>query len=146
VPPAKRSGPTPVARKPAGKGRPKAPPPGEPAPEATRDQILTHAARLFRHHGYAATTLREIADAAGIKAGSIYYHFGSKDDILGEVLDAGIDAVMSAVRERIAALPVRKIGRPSDVANAVVFFASPVAAGHVTGQVLSVSGGYSMVG
>jgi NAD(P)-dependent dehydrogenase (short-subunit alcohol dehydrogenase family) len=49
--------------------------------------------------------------------------------------------------EKIAkALPLRKIGRPSDVANAVVFFASPVAAGHVTGQVLSVSGGYSMVG
>jgi AcrR family transcriptional regulator len=102
---AKRFEPTPVARKPAAKGRPKAKAPSESAPEATRDQILTHAARLFRHHGYAATTLREIADAAGIKAGSIYYHFGSKDDILGEVLDAGIDAVMSAVQERIAALP-----------------------------------------
>jgi len=76
-----------------------------PAIEATRDQILTHAARLFRHHGYAATTLRQIADAAGIKAGSIYYHFGSKDEILGVVLDAGIDAVTNAVRERIAALP-----------------------------------------
>ena len=49
--------------------------------------------------------------------------------------------------EKIAkALPLRKIGRPSDIANAVVFFASPIAAGHVTGQVLSVSGGYSMVG
>ena len=49
--------------------------------------------------------------------------------------------------ERIAkSLPLRKIGRPSDIANAVVFFASPVASGHVTGQVLSVSGGYSMVG
>ena len=32
------------------------------------------------------------------------------------------------------------------IANAVVFFASPLAAGHVTGQVLSVSGGYSMIG
>jgi AcrR family transcriptional regulator len=74
-------------------------------PEATRDQILQHAARLFRHQGYAATTLRQIADAAGIKAGSIYYHFGSKDEILGVVLDAGIDAVMTAVTTRIAALP-----------------------------------------
>lgn len=42
-------------------------------------------------------------------------------------------------------LPLRKLGRPRDVANAVVFLASP-AAGHITGQVLSVSGGYSMVG
>ena len=97
--------PAPAGRQPSAKGRPKAAPPGAPPPEATRDQILTHAARLFRHHGYAATTLRQIADAAGIKAGSIYYHFGSKDEILGEVLDAGIDAVMTAVQERIAALP-----------------------------------------
>ena len=49
--------------------------------------------------------------------------------------------------EKIAkVLPLRKVGRPDDIAHAVVFFASPVAAGHVTGQVLSVSGGYSMVG
>jgi AcrR family transcriptional regulator len=78
-----------------------------PAREATRDQILVHAARLFRHQGYAATTLRQIAEAAGIKAGSIYYHFGSKDEILGVVLDAGIDAVMTAVKSRIAALPAK---------------------------------------
>jgi AcrR family transcriptional regulator len=81
----------------------------EPAPaavpEATRDQILAEAARLFRQQGYAATTLRQIADAAGIKAGSIYYHFGSKDEILGVVLDAGIESVTSAVKSRIAALP-----------------------------------------
>lgn len=43
------------------------------------------------------------------------------------------------------ALPLRKVGRPQDVANAVVFLAS-AKAGHVTGQVLSVSGGYSMIG
>ncbi|MBI3992648.1 MAG: SDR family oxidoreductase [Candidatus Lambdaproteobacteria bacterium] len=44
------------------------------------------------------------------------------------------------------ALPLRKIGRPKDIANAVLFLASDNVAGHVTGQVLSVSGGYSMVG
>ena len=42
-------------------------------------------------------------------------------------------------------LPLKKVGRPEDVAGAVVFLASE-AAGHVTGQVLSVSGGYSMIG
>lgn len=75
------------------------------ATEATRDQILAQAARLFREHGYAATTLRQIADAAGIKAGSIYYHFDSKQEILGVMLDAGIRAVTEAVAMRIAALP-----------------------------------------
>jgi AcrR family transcriptional regulator len=72
---------------------------------ATRERILLEAARLFRHHGYTATTLREIADAASIKAGSIYYHFASKEEILGEVLDKGIQAVSDAVGERIEALP-----------------------------------------
>ena len=48
--------------------------------------------------------------------------------------------------EKIAkALPLRKVGRPQDIANAVVFLASGKA-GHITGQVLSVSGGYSMIG
>jgi AcrR family transcriptional regulator len=60
----------------------------------SRAQILAAAARLFREQGYAATTLRQIAAAAGIQAGSIYYHFASKDDILIEVLDAGIAAVL----------------------------------------------------
>ncbi|MBI3992754.1 MAG: SDR family oxidoreductase [Candidatus Lambdaproteobacteria bacterium] len=44
------------------------------------------------------------------------------------------------------AYPLKKIGKPQDLANAIVFLASGKAAGHITGQVLSVSGGYSMVG
>jgi 2-hydroxycyclohexanecarboxyl-CoA dehydrogenase len=43
-------------------------------------------------------------------------------------------------------LPLRKVGRPQDIANAVAFLASTKVAGHITGQVLSVSGGYSMIG
>lgn len=75
------------------------------ADTATRQRILLEAARLFRHHGYAATTLREVADASNIKAGSIYYHFESKEQILGEVLDKGIMVVSDAVHERVDALP-----------------------------------------
>lgn len=78
---------------------------------ATRERILLEAARLFRHHGYAATTLREVADASGIKAGSIYYHFESKDQILGEVLDKGIQVVADAVKQRVDALPAEATAR-----------------------------------
>ncbi len=84
--------------------KPRDPSSAPPRADATREQILAEAARLFRHQGYAATTLRQVADAAGIKAGSIYYHFDSKDQILGEVLDKGIELVMQAVRQRIDAL------------------------------------------
>ena len=57
--------------------------------ERTREGILSAAARLFRYEGYHATTMRDIAQEAGIEAGSIYYHFQSKDQILSDVLDLG---------------------------------------------------------
>lgn len=72
----------------------------------TRDRILLTAARLFRYNGFATTSLREIAKAAGITAGSIYNHFASKDEILDEVLRLGVEKVAAAVRARVAALPV----------------------------------------
>lgn len=76
-----------------------------PKVDGTRDEILAAAARLFRYQGYAATTLREIADAANIKAGSIYYHFASKEEILGEVLDTGMKMVTDALRSKLDSLP-----------------------------------------
>jgi AcrR family transcriptional regulator len=76
-----------------------------PLPAPTRGQILAAAARLFGQQGFASTTLRQIAEAAGIKAGSIYYHFEGKDEIAACVLDAGIEALAAAVRERMAGLP-----------------------------------------
>lgn len=70
-----------------------------------REQILAVAARQFSEVGYATTTLRTIADAAGIKAGSIYYHFQGKDEIAAGVLDAGIESISAAVHARLDALP-----------------------------------------
>jgi AcrR family transcriptional regulator len=81
------------------------------AAELTREQVLKAAASLFKRQGYAATTLRQIADAAGIQAGSVYYHFESKDRILGEILDLGIDLVHQTVLDRLAALPEDASGR-----------------------------------
>lgn len=70
--------------------------------ENGRTRILDEAARLFLARGYAETTLRDIADAAGVKAGSIYYHFDSKEDLLAEILDQGIDRITSTVDEALA--------------------------------------------
>lgn len=79
--------------------------------ELTREQVLKAAASLFKRQGYAATTLRQIADDAGIQAGSVYYHFESKDRILAEILDLGIDLVHQTVLDRLAALPEDASGR-----------------------------------
>ncbi len=81
------------------------------AAELTREQVLKAAASLFRRQGYAATTLRQIADDAGIQAGSVYYHFESKDRILAEILDLGIDLVHQTVLDQLAALPEDASGR-----------------------------------
>ncbi|MCE2509826.1 MAG: TetR family transcriptional regulator [Alphaproteobacteria bacterium] len=71
----------------------------------SRREILDAAAGLFRMKGYYATTLRDIAAAVGMKAGSVYYHFDSKEQILEEVLDIGIRSAFEAVRKSIEALP-----------------------------------------
>ncbi len=67
--------------------------------ERTRGSILAAAARLFRYESYYATTMRDIARESGIEAGSIYYHFQSKDQILSEVLDLGVRQLYNKASE-----------------------------------------------
>ncbi|MFG1941442.1 TetR/AcrR family transcriptional regulator [Nonomuraea sp. NPDC048826] len=54
---------------------------------ATRRRIVEEALRLFTCQGYAATTLEEIADRAGVAVQTVYFHFGSKRGVLAEGLD-----------------------------------------------------------
>ncbi|NBE55429.1 TetR/AcrR family transcriptional regulator [Streptomyces boluensis] len=79
-----------------------------------REELLATAAEVFAAQGYDATTVRKIADAAGMLAGSLYYHFDSKESMLDEILStfldelwARYDAVLAAglgPRETIEAL------------------------------------------
>lgn len=79
-----------------------------------RRELLDTAAEVFAAQGYNATTVRTIADAAGMLAGSLYYHFDSKESMLDEILSTflnelweGYDAVLAAglgPRETIEAL------------------------------------------
>lgn len=77
-------------------------PPGKSA--ISRMQILDAAAQLFRRQGYSETTLRQIAKAAGMQAGSIYYHFGSKDEIVDEVLATGMKDIYKLVEATVTGL------------------------------------------
>lgn len=76
------------------------PPTGQdtPPPLASPAQIriLDEAAHLFLTTGYAETTLRQLAAAVGIKAGSIYHHFASKDEIFEAILVRGIDVMVQS--------------------------------------------------
>ncbi|HET6153581.1 MAG TPA: TetR/AcrR family transcriptional regulator [Marmoricola sp.] len=57
-------------------------------PETSRrDELLAIAAGLFAERGFKNTTVRDIADAAGILSGSLYHHFDSKESMVDELLD-----------------------------------------------------------
>ncbi len=62
----------------------------------TRNQILDTALAHFSRHGVADSSLADIAAAAGVTRGAIYWHFKNKADLLQEIwlrCDAGLDNV-----------------------------------------------------
>jgi AcrR family transcriptional regulator len=71
-----------------------------------KEKILSAAAKIFCSKGYAETTLSDIAAEADTLAGSLYYHFSSKDAIVEEVLNLGTSRVAQLVMDRVDQLPV----------------------------------------
>lgn len=63
--------------------------------------LLDATARLFAERGYAATSTRDIALAAKMLPGSLYYHFASKEQMLVAVYEAGVRELEAAVRGAI---------------------------------------------
>ncbi|HUD36953.1 MAG TPA: TetR/AcrR family transcriptional regulator [Streptosporangiaceae bacterium] len=68
-----------------------------------RDDVVRLAGQLFAQKGYRATTVREIADAAGILSGSLYHHFDSKESIGDEILASFLDEILADYRAAAAA-------------------------------------------
>ena len=64
-----------------------------------RDQILTTAAQLFATKGYTKTSMRDVATASGILAGSLYHHFDSKEAIAVELVEKYYADLAAAVRK-----------------------------------------------
>ena len=68
-----------------------------------REELLSIAAGLFAERGLRATTVRDIADAAGILSGSLYHHFSSKEAIVDEILRGFLDALFGEYRRIVEA-------------------------------------------
>ena len=75
-------------------------------------ELLALAARLFAEQGLRATTVRDIADAAGILSGSLYHHFDSKESMVDEILRDFLDDLFGSYRAILAprAEPARTAG------------------------------------
>ncbi|HWC81089.1 MAG TPA: helix-turn-helix domain-containing protein, partial [Pseudonocardiaceae bacterium] len=65
--------------------------------------MLALSATLFAQRGFVSTTVRDIADAAGILSGSLYHHFDSKESMVDEILRTFLDDLFGRYREIIAA-------------------------------------------
>ena len=76
---------------------------GAKPPLNRRAEILDVARDLFARHGYAATSMRDIAEADGIKASSLYSHFRSKAEILLLVITPVTDELARAQEAALAA-------------------------------------------
>jgi TetR/AcrR family transcriptional regulator len=88
--------------------------PVEHQDERTRERLLRAAVCVFDRKGYAAASVREIVEMAGVAKPALYYHFGSKERLLTAVLDEASRAFArvtaralgrsGTARERLSAL------------------------------------------
>jgi AcrR family transcriptional regulator len=76
-------------------GRPRADPRAESG--SPSEDILDAAASLFCSVGYTATTTRQIADAVGLRQGSLFHYFARKEDMLAELLDRTVEPTLGFV-------------------------------------------------
>lgn len=75
--------------------------------QASKERVLDAAAKVFHDSGYAAATMRDVAEAAEMKAGSLYYHYKSKQSLLEAVLDKSITDLTQAVAPFLECGPSR---------------------------------------
>ena len=81
-------------------------------PSDTKDKIVYAAMMLFAQKGYGSTSVADILHAAGVNAGSLYYFFPGKQDVLLAVLDAylrGIHPMLLAPAWKDVADPIERV-------------------------------------
>lgn len=78
--------------------------------EATHRLLLKNARRTLKKRGFTATTIREVAKSAGVATGTVMAHFGSKEELLYEVLHDDINKIAAEVFASINPdLPVSEV-------------------------------------
>jgi AcrR family transcriptional regulator len=65
--------------------------------EATRELLVSIARERFTEQGYAATSIEDIVQRAGVAKGALYHHFSGKEALFGAVYEAVLGDVVSAV-------------------------------------------------
>lgn len=93
----------------------------------TRNKILNVAERLFAEQGYAATSLRHIIAEAGVNLAAIHYHFGSKEELLDELVARLAGPVNAERIARLERLESEARGAPLAIEPILEAFLMPAA-------------------
>jgi len=80
--------------------------------EDVRNRLLCQAVKVFDRKGYAAASVREIAEAAGVTKPTLYYHFGSKEGLLL--------AILGEAQREFAALLAAAVERPGSARERII--------------------------
>jgi AcrR family transcriptional regulator len=106
-----------------GPGRPRA---AERIPEGARNRLLEAAVEVFARRGYERATVDEIAAAARLSKGTLYWHFASKADLFQALLEERFDRPVDAVMDITRTAPAEEPSAPAvDAALAHLFAAEP---------------------
>jgi AcrR family transcriptional regulator len=93
----------------------------------TKQRILDTAERLFGEKGYDATSLRHIIGEAGVNLAAVHYHFGSKEDLLDEVVLRKLCPVNEARLALLDQAESEAAGAPVSVEKILRAFMMPTA-------------------
>ena len=91
-----------------------------------REAIMDAAMHLFGKQGYSGTSMRDIASAVGVLPGSLYAHIASKEALLVDIVEDGINRFLAAVRPHVdsRATPAEKL-RAMVIAHVAVVADNP---------------------
>src|SRR6476661_8456099 len=92
----------------------------------TKQKILDAAEQLIAEQGYAGTSLRQIIASAGVNLASIHYHFGSKDDLLHELMTRKAGPVNEKRIELLDRYAAESGGAPLPIEKILEAFFAPM--------------------
>jgi AcrR family transcriptional regulator len=104
--------------------------------QQTREEILAAARRLFAERGYARTSVRDVAEAAGVSAQTVYDSIGSKQALVARLIDviddeAGIPAIAGAAARASDAVEV--VATPARITRSILEHCGDIIHALVTG-------------
>ncbi|MFN8039557.1 MAG: TetR/AcrR family transcriptional regulator [Acidimicrobiales bacterium] len=93
--------------------------------ERRRTELMAAGRRVFAEHGFQAATMADVARAAGVSYGVVYWYFDSKDELFHALMTAEADALRGRIEAAVAAAPPGDLraGMRAAVGATFAFFA-----------------------